>query len=55
MTQGCLRADDFYEGIRALLIDKDQSPKWSPATLADVTDEIVEEHFKSLGDDDLIL
>jgi len=55
ITQGCLRADDFYEGIRAVLIDKDQNPQWSPATLADVTDAIVDDHFKSLGDQDLIL
>ena len=50
-----MRADDFYEGIRAVLIDKDQNPQWSPATLADVTDSIVDDHFKSLGDQDLIL
>ena len=29
---------DFFEGIRAALVDKDRSPKWSPAATADVTE-----------------
>lgn len=36
---------DFSEGVRALLIDKDQSPQWSPANLEQVTTEWVDSHF----------
>ena len=35
------RQPDFLEGIRAAVIDKDQAPRWSPATLAQVSDEAV--------------
>ncbi|XP_017848257.1 3-hydroxyisobutyryl-CoA hydrolase, mitochondrial isoform X1 [Drosophila busckii] len=41
---------DFKEGVRALLIDKDQQPKWQPATLAEVTEEHLQWFFKKLPD-----
>ena len=51
-----LKDHDFYEGVRALLVDKDNSPKWNPSTLEGVTDEIVEKHFRPLpGGEDLAL
>jgi enoyl-CoA hydratase len=40
--------DDFYEGIRAAIIDKDNRPRWHPASLDDVTDAAVERHFAPL-------
>ncbi len=43
----CLDRHDFREGVRAALIDKDGKPSWQPATLEEVTDAIVEAHFKS--------
>lgn len=41
----CAAHGDFAEGIRALLIDKDRNPRWSPATLADSTPEWAESFF----------
>lgn len=46
----CTRHPDFAEGIRALLIDKDKQPAWSPARLADISDAHLREHFR-LPDD----
>lgn len=43
----CCAHPDFREGVRALLIDKDNQPKWTPATLAELTPEWVEAHFRS--------
>ncbi len=37
---------DFFEGIRAQLIDKDRNPKWSPATLEGVSDADVARHLE---------
>lgn len=43
----CARRPDFAEGIRALLIDKDQRPRWQPPTLAQVTPEWTAGFFAS--------
>ena len=47
----CCDDNDFYEGIRALLIDKDKNPQWKPETLEKVTTDIVERYFSPLPDD----
>ncbi|KAK3853219.1 hypothetical protein Pcinc_040226 [Petrolisthes cinctipes] len=41
---------DFSEGVRAVLIDRDNKPKWGPATLEVVTRENVESFFQPLED-----
>jgi enoyl-CoA hydratase len=45
---------DFYEGVRAVIIDKDNAPKWQPATLAEVTEADVDRHFAPLGAQELL-
>jgi enoyl-CoA hydratase len=41
----CSRSHEFVEGTRAVVIDKDRNPKWSPASLAAVTTADVEAYF----------
>jgi len=47
------RSDDFREGVRAAVIDKDRSPKWSPPRIEDVTPEMVAAYFAEIGADEL--
>jgi enoyl-CoA hydratase len=47
------RGSEVIEGIRAQVIDKDRTPHWSPATLAEVTAEAVERYFAPLGEQEL--
>jgi enoyl-CoA hydratase len=53
LTQHVMAAHDFYEGVRAMLIDKHQIPRWQPATLAEVSDGMVDTYFTSIGDREL--
>jgi enoyl-CoA hydratase len=46
-----VRRHDFLEGVRAVIIDKDNAPKWDPATLEDVTDVMLDEIFAPLPAD----
>ncbi|MET8983455.1 enoyl-CoA hydratase/isomerase family protein [Streptomyces sp. NPDC004539] len=48
-----LTTPDLVEGIRAQVIDKDRDPRWSPATLAEVTDADVARFFAPLGEHEL--
>ncbi|MBA3067142.1 MAG: enoyl-CoA hydratase/isomerase family protein [Hyphomonas sp.] len=48
-----VQSRDFLEGVRAVLIDKDNAPVWSPARLEDVTEADVARYFAPLGPDEL--
>ena len=51
VSSASARSHDLVEGIRAQIIDKDRNPKWSPATLAEVTAADVEAYFEPVEDD----
>lgn len=42
-----LQDHDFYEGVRALIVDKDNKPQWKPAKLEDITESMVSAYFES--------
>jgi enoyl-CoA hydratase len=48
------RSDDFREGVRAAVIDKDRNPKWSPAKIEDVTAAMIAPYFAEIGADELV-
>lgn len=50
-----MEGHDFFEGVRAQIIDKDRNPRWSPAGLSDVSDAEVAKYFEPLGDEELAL
>ena len=49
LSQHCMAGHDFFEGVRAVVIDKDQAPQWRPARLDQVSDAAVEEYFAPLA------
>jgi enoyl-CoA hydratase len=46
---------DFYEGVRAVIVDKDNKPRWQPSTLAAVSAAEVDRHFAPLTGGELDL
>ena len=42
---------DFYEGVRAVIVDKDQKPVWRPARIEDLDPAAIERHFAPVPDD----
>jgi enoyl-CoA hydratase len=52
---GCraVHRHDFQEGVRALIVDKDNKPVWNPPTLAGVTHQMLDDIFAPLGEGEL--
>src|SRR5579872_839208 len=48
------RSDDFREGVRAAVIDKDRNPRWSPPSVEDVTPAMLAPYFNEIGADELV-
>lgn len=46
LVQHFLKGHDLYEGVRALIVDKDNQPKWNPSILENVSEEMVSLYFK---------
>ena len=50
-THVCQR-HDFLEGVRALIVDKDEAPKWDPPTPEEVSDHLIDQIFAPLPAED---
>lgn len=48
MAARCLEGHDFYEGVRAQVVDKDRRPQWRPAMLGDVSKSDIDAYFAPL-------
>jgi enoyl-CoA hydratase/carnithine racemase len=45
LAQRCFEQGDFIEGVRALIIDKDKSPRWTPRGIEDVNETMIDAFF----------
>jgi enoyl-CoA hydratase/carnithine racemase len=50
ISQHMMAGSEFFEGVRARLIDRDEAPKWQPATLSEVSEAFVNRYFDKLPD-----
>lgn len=53
VSQRIMAGHDFREGVRALLVDRDNSPAWKPARLEDIAATDIDAYFAPLPDGDL--
>ena len=50
ISQHMMAGAEFFEGVRAVLIDRDNAPKWNPATRSEVSEAVVNRYFEKLPD-----
>ncbi|CAF5097751.1 unnamed protein product [Rotaria magnacalcarata] len=56
LVQNVMNGHDFFEGVRAVLVDKDNKPQWKPNSLKNVSDKEIEQYFeKPSSNEDLQL
>ncbi|MEO0412596.1 MAG: enoyl-CoA hydratase/isomerase family protein [Pseudomonadota bacterium] len=55
MAARVMQGHDFYEGVRATIFEKGETPQWHPARIEDVTQDMVDAYFAPLGGDELDL
>jgi enoyl-CoA hydratase len=48
-SHAVMKSAEFYEGVRAAVVDKDRNPKWNPATLREVSEALVASYFVHEG------
>lgn len=48
-----VQSPDFLEGVRAVIVDKDNTPKWEPGRLEEVREVDIQKYFEQLGDREL--
>ncbi|XP_076311591.1 3-hydroxyisobutyryl-CoA hydrolase, mitochondrial-like isoform X3 [Tachypleus tridentatus] len=51
ISQRFVKNQDFLEGVRAFLIDKDNKPVWMPPTVEEVSDSVLKSYFAALPED----
>ena len=50
ISQHMMAGTEFFEGVRAVLIERDSVPKWNPATRSEVSEAVVNRYFEKLPD-----
>ena len=50
-----IKGHDFYEGVRAVIVDKDNKPRWNPSALSETSEAEVARHFAPLPNGELVL